>query len=538
MDSEIQVKDIQLDQAVENETSVVVEAGVPLQDAGGSDPKDGQQKRGFSDGDGGYVKKQKRIREAWDEKAEARILDESGNPLYNDPRRPKKKVACLIGYCGTGYHGMQLNPGTKTIEYELFEAFVKTGAISRDNSNDLKKSSFMRAARTDKGVHAAGNVVSLKMIVEDDNLLEKLNAELPDQIRVWGIERVNKSFDCRKMCSSRVYEYLMPSFCLLPPKPTSPLGKHLAETLNANPDSLREDKEGVEWWEEYNRVLGERGISAEDVEKVLEATINSELATDETDALGKQIRRIGTELRRNYRCTPERLAVFRDALKLYEGSHNFHNFTLGKHFKDPSGTRFMKDLTVSEPFVIEGTEWVSIKIHGQSFMLHQIRKMVGLAALVARTGASLDRITDSFTNIKLNIPKAPALGLLLEQPVYEAINTRLEKFGYKHVDFAPYETEMLEFKKSFIYDKIYAEEIKENVFYGFFSFIDGFVGNDGFKGIKMFDFLTGNFSKVNNGEKEVKEAKKKTQPAETVAATEEATKVTETEPLEAKPATE
>lgn len=56
-----------------------------------------------------------------------------------EARRPKRKVACLIGYSGLGYSGMQLNPPAKTIEGDLFDAFVKTGAISKDNSDDPKK---------------------------------------------------------------------------------------------------------------------------------------------------------------------------------------------------------------------------------------------------------------------------------------------------------------------------------------------------------------------------------------------------------------
>lgn len=32
----------------------------------------------------------------------------SPEDIENEQRRPKKKVAVLIGYAGTGYHGMQL----------------------------------------------------------------------------------------------------------------------------------------------------------------------------------------------------------------------------------------------------------------------------------------------------------------------------------------------------------------------------------------------------------------------------------------------
>lgn len=45
----------------------------------------------------------------------------------------------MISYCGSGYKGMQLNPPFKSIEGDLFEAFVQAGAISRANSDDPKK---------------------------------------------------------------------------------------------------------------------------------------------------------------------------------------------------------------------------------------------------------------------------------------------------------------------------------------------------------------------------------------------------------------
>lgn len=80
------------------------------------------------------------------------MKDADGNVIKSE-RKPKRKVACMIGYCGTGYNGMQIqnNPDVKTIEADLFHAFVKAGAISMENSSDIKKNGFMRAARTDKG---------------------------------------------------------------------------------------------------------------------------------------------------------------------------------------------------------------------------------------------------------------------------------------------------------------------------------------------------------------------------------------------------
>ena len=146
-----------------------------------------------------------------------------------EERRPKRKVAVMIGYSGTGYKGMQVNGDEPTIERDLFKAFVDAKAISKANADDPRKSSLARCARTDKGVHAAGNVISLKLIIEDGDVVERINAMLPDQIRVWGIQRTNNSFNCYQYCDSRFYEYLLPSYCLLPPHPQTYLAKKLAE---------------------------------------------------------------------------------------------------------------------------------------------------------------------------------------------------------------------------------------------------------------------------------------------------------------------
>ncbi|KAK6203310.1 pseudouridine synthase [Scheffersomyces amazonensis] len=446
---------------------------------------------------------EKRQRKTYDQTEFKPMLDDEGNPIPKSERKPKKKVAVMIGYCGTGYNGMQLqnDPKIPTIERDIYEAMARAGAISPENAVDIKKSSFMRAARTDKGVHAAGNVISLKMIIEDPEIINKLNQELPDQIRVWGVQRVTKSFDCRKMCSSRVYEYLLPTYSLLPPKPKSTLSELLSTKRSTTPGILKEDEEGIQWWKDTREfILKEGELTPQQLDEEIPALLIDDSVkiyneAGEVTEQGKFIRKVkGLEnkARRNYKASPERLELFRNAMKQYEGTHNFHNFTVGKFFKDPSAKRYIISTKVSDPFDIEGTQWVSIKIHGQSFMLHQIRKMIAMATLVVRTGCPTEIIPQCFTSTKINIPKAPALGLLLENPVYEAYNQTLSKLEYDAIDFTKFDKEMEEFKMKYIYDKIYAEENKENVFYGFFAFIDTFKLKDEDNradGTHVFDFL-------------------------------------------------
>ena len=77
----------------------------------------------------------------------------------------------------------------RTIEGTLFAALVRAGAVSQDNADNPAKVNFHRAARTDAGVHAAGNLVSMKMITAIPgvpDLVAHINAELPPEIRLWN----------------------------------------------------------------------------------------------------------------------------------------------------------------------------------------------------------------------------------------------------------------------------------------------------------------------------------------------------------------
>ncbi|RKP23655.1 pseudouridine synthase, partial [Syncephalis pseudoplumigaleata] len=295
----------------------------------------------------------------------------------------------LMSFCGTGYQGMQVNPGAKTIEGDLFQAMVAAGAISRDNADDPKKVGLMRAARTDKGVHAAGQAISLKMIIEDPDVIAKINAHLPEQIRVWGYVRSINSFHAKNMCDSRIYEYLLPTYVLQPREAYG--GSSSTTTTTADqPAAASADAAGscvytdVQTGEQYTW-------------------------TPPGPSTPEEMAR-----RRAYRIDPATLERVREALGAYEGTHNYHNYTCAKKFHEESAKRYIMSFKASDPFIQQGTEWLSLKVHGQSFMLHQIRKMVSMMVLLVRSGTPLSVIPQSFAATKINIPKAPGLGLLLE----------------------------------------------------------------------------------------------------------------------------
>ncbi|XP_012386326.3 pseudouridylate synthase 1 homolog [Dasypus novemcinctus] len=306
------------------------------------------------------------------------------------PKPPKRKVVLLLAYSGKGYHGMQRNIRSsqfKTIEDDLVSALVRSGCIPENHGEDMKKMSFQRCARTDKGVSAAGQVVSLKVRLVD-GLLEKINSHLPSDIRILGLKRVTGGFNSKKKCDARTYSYMLPTFAF-----------------------AHKDRD----------------------------------AQDET-----------------YRLSEETLQRVNRLLACYEGTHNFHNFTSQKGPLEPSARRYVLDMHCEQPFVREGLEFAVIKVKGQSFMTHQIRKMVGLVVAIAKGYAPESALERSWGLEKLDVPKAPGLGLVLERVHFERYNQRYGGDGlHEPLDWSEEEGEIAAFKERHIYPTIVGTERDE-----------------------------------------------------------------------------
>ena len=442
------------------------------------------------------------------------------------------------------------NDKERTIEGDLFRAFVSAGAISKANADDPKKSSLVRCARTDKGVHAAGNLISLKLIVEDEDIVQKINNHLPPQIRVWGMERTSSSFNAYHFCESRIYEYLIPTHCFLPPHPKTFLGKMLSDLANeaGDRDGYEKRQEDVAYFWQHAEVsyvkpvleqidppLREQALKAIFEGGVTEAIIQERNAIRQSDIsrslidqngedavmageghgetragntdnqiqdgvnesttdsminqspahlpqtpLESAIRAIRLAIntaKLAYRISDARLARVRSVTSRFLGTHNYHNYTIHKSADDRSAQRIIKSIVVAEPIVISNTEWLSIKIHGQSFMMHQIRKMVSMCALVVRCGTHEGRIQDTFLSDRLSIPKAPGLGLLLERPIFDGYNNgpRVKnEVMREEISFKKYEREIEDFKEREIYARIFREDESEGQFFTLMAGIDSF----------------------------------------------------------------
>ncbi|KAJ7250500.1 pseudouridylate synthase [Mycena haematopus] len=346
----------------------------------------------------------------------------------------------------------------KTIENALFDAMVRAGAVSQDNADDPVKVNIHRAARTDAGVHAAGNVVSLKMITNVPgvpDMTARINEELPPEIRLWGHIRVQNSFNPRTLCDSRKYTYFFPTYALIPPKPSSALYRVLTEHTASLTPAMPSPFADHAFW-----------------------AGGSDALRDEHADMARK---------RTWRIDSTQLEQLRITAQKYMGTHNFHNFTVNGVFSDRSNQRFMKNIEIADPVVYGETEWISVLFHGQSFMMHQ-RKMMSALVLSCRTGTPPQIIDELYGPRDVFIPKMPALGLLLEEPLFDTYNSKVaranEKLAPEHPDyrrpinFEAHREAMAAFKQTYVYDNMRLVEDRDGLFDAWIRMVDAYDGND------------------------------------------------------------
>lgn len=109
-------------------------------------------------------------------------------------------VKLTIEYIGTAYHGWQIQPGVPTVQ-----------GVLQDRLRVILREPVLLAgaARTDAGVHAAGQVASFVTGLEVDpgRLIRSLNAILPGDIAVRRVEPVDETFHARHSATGREYRY-------------------------------------------------------------------------------------------------------------------------------------------------------------------------------------------------------------------------------------------------------------------------------------------------------------------------------------------
>lgn len=107
----------------------------------------------------------------------------------------------VLEYDGAGFEGWQVQAtGSRTVQGEL------EAAIARICNERVR---VMGSGRTDAGVHAEGQVASVRLETERPalKLRRALNGVLPDDIVVLDLQRVPDEFDARRDAVSKLYRY-------------------------------------------------------------------------------------------------------------------------------------------------------------------------------------------------------------------------------------------------------------------------------------------------------------------------------------------
>ncbi len=120
------------------------------------------------------------------------------------------RIALVVEYEGTRYHGFQVQANVPTVQGELERALMRvTGESIRISG----------ASRTDQGVHATGQVVSFRCAsrLTPDVFLRALNHYLPADIAVRRAFWVEDDFDPRRDALSREYRYIILNRATLSP---------------------------------------------------------------------------------------------------------------------------------------------------------------------------------------------------------------------------------------------------------------------------------------------------------------------------------
>ena len=114
---------------------------------------------------------------------------------------------------------------------------------------------------------------------------------------------------CRT-CDSRKYTYFFPSYLLIPPKPGTSLHKTTLELA-------AETSEVHDFWKDAPA----------------ESTVEDDLTR-----------------KRQWKAPKDVVDNLREFAQKLEGSHNYHNFTVGQDFSDKSSQRFIKKIEVRVRF--------------------------------------------------------------------------------------------------------------------------------------------------------------------------------------------
>ena len=114
-----------------------------------------------------------------------------------------QRLQVVVAYDGTDFRGFAAQPDVRTVEGTLGEALAK---VLRTRPEAL---GLVCAGRTDAGVHARGQVVSIDAPVGADlaRVRTAVNRMIGPEVVVRGMRVAPPRFDARRSATARTYRY-------------------------------------------------------------------------------------------------------------------------------------------------------------------------------------------------------------------------------------------------------------------------------------------------------------------------------------------
>jgi tRNA pseudouridine(38-40) synthase len=302
----------------------------------------------------------------------------------------KRRVALILGFVGSRYHGFQMQPQRPTLQAMIEYALYRAKFISSSNFGVPFKYGWSHSARTDRGVHAAAHVCSCKLEVpatmtmmpllsssttttNDDELKtdkelnnlpdtndgppdeatflqqqqqqvvvdedvwydtvirNHINSFLPDDIRIFKVIRTTRNF-CAKNARDQVrYQYWFPSFVLMP--------------------------KFDEFWQAHfpESVMVSSGRNRTTTTNTNEKDHHGATTTTTTvppyDPVTLEQWHKCRSLLQDYRISDEQMQILNQTMKAYQGTHSFHYFTKGMESGKAQALRYIIDCSVQKRYM-------------------------------------------------------------------------------------------------------------------------------------------------------------------------------------------
>jgi tRNA pseudouridine38-40 synthase len=120
----------------------------------------------------------------------------------NYPARPAPvRLAFRVSYLGSRFFGSQMQAQSRTVEGEFIAACQRLSLFS-----DWRQAGFQSAGRTDRGVHARGQVIAFSTDAPD-RAIATINLQLPPDLWCSAYAEVPAAFHPRYDAKSRTYRY-------------------------------------------------------------------------------------------------------------------------------------------------------------------------------------------------------------------------------------------------------------------------------------------------------------------------------------------